>query len=75
MTAGGIFPAIFGTVALTLFMILLALPLGVSAAIYLREYAGRGIAARVIRAAVNNLAGSPLLRPIRLGFSSCSSAG
>lgn len=59
MTAGGIFPAIFGTVALTFLMILLALPLGVSAAIYLTEYAGPGIAARVVRAAVNNLAGVP----------------
>ena len=59
MTAGGVFPAIFGTVALTLLMIIMSLPLGVSAAIYLTEYAGRGFAARVIRAAVNNLAGVP----------------
>ena len=59
MTAGGIWPAIFGTVCLTLLMIIMSLPLGVSAAIYLTEYEGQGFAARVIRAAVNNLAGVP----------------
>jgi phosphate transport system permease protein len=59
MTKGGIFPAIFGTVAITLIMIMLALPLGALAGIYLVEYAGSGVAARVIRAAVNNLAGVP----------------
>lgn len=59
MTHGGIFPAIFGTVAITLLMIAMALPLGVSAAIYLNEYAGRARAARFIRAAINNLAGVP----------------
>jgi phosphate transport system permease protein len=59
MTEGGIIPAIFGTICVTILMILMALPLGVSAAIYLTEYAGQGWAARVIRAAVNNLAGVP----------------
>ena len=59
MTAGGIFPAIFGTAAITLLMIVLALPLGSLAGIYLVEYAGGSPAARVIRAAVNNLAGVP----------------
>ncbi|HEX5033532.1 MAG TPA: phosphate ABC transporter permease PstA [bacterium] len=59
MTHGGIFPAIFGTVAITLLMILMALPLGVASAIYLNEYAGRSRGARVIRAAINNLAGVP----------------
>jgi phosphate transport system permease protein len=59
MTAGGIFPAIFGTVAITLLMILMALPLGALAGIYLVEYAGGNRLARVIRAAVNNLAGVP----------------
>jgi len=59
MTAGGIFPAIFGTICITLLMILMALPLGVAAAIYLVEYAGKGLAPRIIRAAVNNLAGVP----------------
>jgi len=59
MTKGGIFPAIFGTIALTFFMIVMALPLGVASAIYLNEYAGTGRAYRVIRAGINNLAGVP----------------
>ena len=59
MTGGGIFPAIFGTLAITLLMILIALPLGVLSAVYMVEYAGKGTVARIIRAAVNNLAGVP----------------
>jgi len=59
MTKGGIFPAIFGTVSIVVLMILMALPLGVFAAIYMVEYAGRGRIATIIRAAVNNLAGIP----------------
>lgn len=60
-TAGhyGIFPTIVGTVFLVLLMIVLALPLGVFAAIYLTEYAGNTRFARIVRAAVNNLAGVP----------------
>jgi phosphate transport system permease protein len=59
MTEGGIFPAIFGTLVVTLTMVLLALPLGVFSAIYLNEYAKDTIFTRVIRTAVNNLAGVP----------------
>lgn len=59
MTAGGIFPAIFGTVAVTLIMILLAVPLGVSSAIYLNEYAKDNFFTRIIRTSINNLAGVP----------------
>ncbi|HEV8377115.1 MAG TPA: phosphate ABC transporter permease PstA [Candidatus Polarisedimenticolia bacterium] len=59
MTRGGIFPAIFGTLCITLLMIVMALPLGVCAAIYMVEYAGGSLTARVIRASVNNLAGVP----------------
>jgi phosphate transport system permease protein len=59
MTEGGIFPCIFGTFAITVLMILMALPLGVGAAIYLTEFAGQGLLFRIIRAAVNNLAGVP----------------
>ena len=59
MTHGGIFPAVFGTVCITLLMIVMALPLGVCAAIYMVEYAGNSALARVIRASVNNLAGVP----------------
>lgn len=59
MTEGGIFPCIFGTLAVTLLMIVMALPLGIGAAIYLTEYANQGKRVRIIRAAVNNLAGVP----------------
>ncbi len=58
-TEGGIFPAIFGTVMLVLIMSVLVTPLGVVAAIYMREYAKQGVVIRTIRIAVNNLAGVP----------------
>jgi len=58
-TEGGIFPAIFGTVMMVLLMSVLVTPLGVIAAIYLREYARQGPFVRLIRIAVNNLAGVP----------------
>lgn len=59
MESGGIFPALFGTVFVVLFMILMALPIGVLGAVYMVEYSSGGIFTRVIRAAVNNLAGVP----------------
>ena len=55
----GVLPAIVGTVFHSLLMIVMALPLGVCAAIYLVEYAGNTQFARIARAAVNNLAGVP----------------
>ncbi len=58
-TEGGVFPAIFGTVALVLIMSIFVTPLGVLAAIYLREYAKQGRIVSLIRIAVNNLAGVP----------------
>ena len=58
-TEGGIFPAIFGTVMMVLIMAVLVTPMGVVAAIYLREYAKQGPVTRLIRIAVNNLAGVP----------------
>ncbi len=58
-TEGGIFPAIFGTVMMVLLMSLMAVPFGVLAALYLREYARQGLLVRVVRIAVNNLAGVP----------------
>jgi phosphate transport system permease protein len=58
-TEGGIFPAIFGTVMMTLIMAVIVTPFGVVAAIYLREYAKQGAMTRIIRIAVNNLAGVP----------------
>ena len=60
MTAGGIFPAIFGTAALTLLMTIAAVPAGVATAVYLTEYASaRSLAARAIRVCIANLAGVP----------------
>ncbi len=58
-TEGGVFPAIFGTVVMTLVMSLVVTPFGVIAAIYLREYAKQGIMVRIVRICVNNLAGVP----------------
>lgn len=58
-TEGGLFPAIFGTVMLVLLMSLLSFPLGVITGIYLREYAHPGITVKIVRIAVNNLAGIP----------------
>lgn len=60
-TEGGIFPAIFGTVMMTLIMAVIVTPFGVLAAIYLREYAKQGPMTRIIRIAVNNLAGVPAI--------------
>jgi len=58
-SAGGVFPAIWGTVVMTLIMALLVAPLGVLAALYLREYAARGPVTAAVRIAINNLAGVP----------------
>jgi len=58
-TEGGIFPAIFGTVLMVILMAILVTPCGVITAIYLREYAKQGVLTRIIRIAVNNLAGVP----------------
>ena len=58
-TEGGIFPAIFGTVMMVFLMSFAVAPLGVLAALYLREYAKQGPLVRMVRIAVNNLAGVP----------------
>ena len=58
-TEGGIFPAIFGTVMMVLLMSVMVTPLGIMAAIYMREYAKPGLVSRIIRISVNNLAGVP----------------
>ena len=58
-TEGGIFPAIFGTVMMVFLMSFAVVPLGVLAALYLREYAKQGALVRIVRIAVNNLAGVP----------------
>jgi len=59
MTAGGIFPALFGTVWLVAVALLISVPLGVAAAIYLSEYAGNNWFTRIINLAIINLAGVP----------------
>lgn len=58
-TEGGVFPVIFGTVLLTMLLSIIVVPLGVLAALYLREYARQGLLTSIIRIAVNNLAGVP----------------
>ncbi len=60
MTGGGIFPAIFGTVALVLLMTVAVVPIGVATAIYLNEYApAQSRWTRSVRVAISNLAGVP----------------
>jgi phosphate transport system permease protein len=58
-SAGGIFPAIVGTVLLVAGSMTIALLLGVSAAIYLNEYARDGRFIRFVRLSIMNLAGVP----------------
>jgi len=59
MRAGGIFPAIVGTLWLTLGTALVAIPIGVGGAVYLSEYARDSWLTRAIRLAIINLAGVP----------------
>ena len=59
MTAGGLFPALFGTVWLVAVALLISVPLGIAAAIYLSEYAGENWFTRIINLAIINLAGVP----------------
>ncbi len=59
MTAGGIFPALLGTVWLVSVALLISVPLGIAAAIYLSEYAGNNWFTRAINLAIINLAGVP----------------
>ena len=56
---GGVFPAIVGTVVMTLLMSIAVVPFGVLAALYLREYAKAGPVVSGVRIAINNLAGVP----------------
>jgi phosphate transport system permease protein len=59
MRAGGIFPAIVGTVYLTLGTAVFSIPLGILAAVYLNEYAAKNRLTRLIELAIINLAGVP----------------
>lgn len=55
----GILPALVGTLWVTLLVALISLPIGIGAAIYLEEYAGRGRIARLLKINISNLAGVP----------------
>ena len=59
MTAGGIFPAIVGTLCLIMGSIIFAFPIGVMSAIYMNEYAGNGWIVKFIRVMTNNLGSIP----------------
>ncbi|MDR3047943.1 MAG: phosphate ABC transporter permease PstA [Bacteroidales bacterium] len=59
MTAGGIFPAIVGTLCLVVGSMVFAFPLGVMSAVYMNEYAGNGWVVKFIRVMTNNLSGIP----------------
>jgi len=59
MTEGGIFPAIIGTFLVTIVTAVLAIPLGMFAAIYLNEYAKQSWLTRIIRLSIRNLSGVP----------------
>ena len=58
-TEGGVLPCIFGTVLMTLIMILVVTPFGIATAVYLMEYARETFFTRMVRLAVANLAGVP----------------
>lgn len=68
MTQGGIFPAIMGTVVLTLLTMVFAIPVGIASAVYLVEYAGEGRLVQVINSAITNLAGVPSIIHGLFGF-------
>ncbi len=59
MRAGGIFPAIVGTIYLVLGAIIFALPIGLLAAVYLSEYAKDNFLTRLVKLSIVNLAGVP----------------
>lgn len=59
MTEGGIYPALAGTVLVTLITALFSIPVGVAAAIYLNEYAKDNLLTRILRVSIRNLAGVP----------------
>lgn len=59
MTAGGILPAIIGTVMVTVITAVLAVPLGMGCAVYLHEYAAASRLTRIIRMSIRNLSGVP----------------
>ena len=69
-TEGGLFPAIIGTVMMVLLTSIVVVPFGVITALYLGEYARQGVLVKIVRIAINNLAGVPsiVLGIFGLGF-------
>ncbi len=69
-TEGGLFPAIIGTVMMVLITSIVVVPFGVITALYLGEYARQGVIVKIVRIAINNLAGVPsiVLGIFGLGF-------
>ncbi|MDI6641130.1 MAG: phosphate ABC transporter permease PstA [Elusimicrobiota bacterium] len=68
MGRGGIFPAIIGTLYLTLGTIIFAVPLGVLSGIFLTEYAKENLLTRLVRLSIINLAGIPSIIYGLFGF-------
>lgn len=68
MTAGGIWPAIYGTMLLVFWTAVFSLPVGIMAGIYLSEFAGRGQVTRMIRISIANMAGVPSIVYGLFGF-------
>lgn len=68
MTAGGIFPALIGTIWLVSVALLVSVPIGVAAALYLSEYAAENWLTRMINLAIINLAGVPSIVYALFGF-------
>lgn len=59
MTAGGVFPALIGTIWIVVAALVASVPVGVAAAVYLSEYAPDNLLTRLINLAIINLAGVP----------------
>lgn len=68
MTAGGIWPAIYGTIMLTVWTAIFAIPVGLGAGIYLSEYAKPGRVTRIVRLSIANMAGVPSIVYGLFGF-------
>jgi len=60
-TQAGVAQGLFGSIVLTIFVVVLALPIGILAAIYLEEYAGDNAFARFVNTNIRNLAGVPAI--------------
>ncbi len=74
MKAGGLLPAIVGTLALTIGTAIVAVPIGMGGAIYLSEYAKDNASTRAIRIAIINLAGIPSSLSTASSAWACSSS-